>query len=50
MNEPKVTIPLKRFLLIAQCPEAWKELDLYVFRDEAVTFYVGQSQLAFARV
>ena len=25
-------------------------MDLYVFRDEAVAFYVGQSQLAFSRV
>ena len=25
-------------------------MDLYVFRDEAVMFYVGQSQLAFSRV
>jgi hypothetical protein len=25
-------------------------LDLYLFRDEAVVFYVGQSHLAFARV
>jgi hypothetical protein len=50
MNDAKVTLPLKRFLLIEQCPEAWKGLDLYVFRDEAVVFYVGQSYLAFARV
>ncbi len=45
-----ITIPLKRFLLIEQCPTAWNELDLYLFRDESVAFYVGQSQLAFARV
>jgi len=25
-------------------------LDLYIFRDESVVFYVGQSHLAFARV
>lgn len=50
MNDPKVTIPLKRFLLIEQCPQAWQRLDLYLFRDEAVVFYVGQSHLAFARV
>ena len=48
--EAKVTLPLKRFLLIEQCPEEWKGLDLYIFRDEAVVFYVGQSHLAFARV
>ncbi len=50
MNDQKVVIPLKRFLLIEQCPVDWKDLDLYVFRDEAVVFYVGQSHLAFARV
>ena len=50
MNDPKAAISLKRFLLIEQCPEAWKDLDLYLFRDEAVIFYVGQSYLAFARV
>lgn len=43
-------ISLKRFLLIEQCPEAWQALDLYLFRDDSVHFYVGQSQLAFARV
>lgn len=50
MNDSKIAIPLKRFLLIEQCPAAWKGMDLYVFRDEPVVFYVGQSQLAFARV
>jgi len=50
MNEQKVVISLKRFLLIDQCPVAWKSLDLYLFRDEALVFYVGQSHLAFARV
>jgi len=50
MNDQKVTLSLKRFLLIEQCPEAWKTLDLYIFRDEAVVFYVGQSHLAFSRV
>ena len=50
MNDQKVVIPLKRFLLIEQCPADWKSLDLYLFRDEAVVFYVGQSYLAFARV
>jgi hypothetical protein len=50
MTDQKVVIPLKRFLLIQQCPADWKGLDLYLFRDEAVVFYVGQSHLAFARV
>ncbi|MCI0552288.1 MAG: hypothetical protein L0287_15160 [Anaerolineae bacterium] len=50
MNCQKVVISLKRFLLIEQCPADWKNLDLYLFRDEAVVFYAGQSHLAFARV
>jgi hypothetical protein len=50
MSDPKVVISLKRFLLIEQCPADWKNLDLYLFRDEEVVFYVGQSYLAFARV
>jgi predicted GIY-YIG superfamily endonuclease len=50
VNDQKFAISLKRFLLTEQCPEAWKGLDLYIFRDEDVVFYVGQSHLAFARV
>ena len=46
MDNQKVVISLKRFLLIQQCPADWKGLDLYLFRDEAVVFYVGQSHLA----
>ncbi|VAW39435.1 hypothetical protein MNBD_CHLOROFLEXI01-2018 [hydrothermal vent metagenome] len=46
MNDQKVAISLKRFLLLEQCPEARKELDLYLFRDEAAVFYVDQSHLA----
>jgi hypothetical protein len=50
MNNENITIPLKRFLLIEECSKSWKSLDLYVFRDEEVVFYIGQSHLAFARV
>ncbi len=50
MNSEAVAIPLKRFLLIELCPAALQDLDLYLFRDENVAFYAGQSQLAFARV
>src|SRR5512137_1541114 len=50
MDDQKVAISLKRFLLVDQCPADWKSLDLYLFRDESVVFYVGQSCLAFARV
>lgn len=50
LNSENISIPLKRFLLIQECPTSWKSLDLYLFRDEEVVFYVGQSHLAFARV
>jgi hypothetical protein len=50
MDNSHIILPLKRFILIEQCPPAWKHLDLYLFRDEQVVFYVGQSQLAFVRV
>jgi hypothetical protein len=50
MNDQKMVIPLKRFLLVETCPEDWRHFDLYLFRDEAVAFYTGQSQVAFARV
>ena len=50
MNDPTISISLKRFLLLEDCPAKWRGLDLYIFRDEAVTFYVGQSQFAFGRV
>ena len=50
MKTENIAIPLKRFLLIKECPPDWKGLDLYLFRDENVAFYVGQSQLAFSRV
>jgi hypothetical protein len=50
MNDQQIAIPIKRFLLIEQCPATWKGLDLYLFRDDSVVFYVGQSYVAFARV
>jgi hypothetical protein len=50
MNSETVALSLKRFLLVSQCPTSWEDLDLYLFRDENVVFYVGQSSLAFARV
>lgn len=50
MNDPKVILSLKRFLLINQCPAEWKDLDIYLFRDEDIAFYIGQSHLAFSRV
>jgi hypothetical protein len=52
MNIVNVALPLKRFILTdhEHCPPEWKHFDLYLFRDEQVVFYVGQSQLAFVRV
>jgi hypothetical protein len=50
MSDQKVTISLKRFLLVDEFPVDWKDLDLYLFRDESVVFYVGQSSLALMRV
>ncbi len=49
-NYPSIVIPLKRFMLLDTCPPEWRSLDLYLFRDEDVVFYVGQSYLAFERV
>lgn len=50
MKGEKVVLPLKRFLLVDKCPPAWNSLDLYLFRDDKVAFYAGQSELAFSRV
>jgi hypothetical protein len=43
-------IKVKQFILLEECPEEWKKLDLYVIRDESSVFYVGQSYCAFDRV
>ena len=45
-----ISLHLKRFLLVEQCPAEWRGFDLYLFRDDEVGFYAGQSQVAFARV
>jgi hypothetical protein len=50
MTDLHIALPLKRFLLIEQCPAPWQALNLYLFRDDAVVFYVGQSYVAFERV
>ncbi len=48
---PHVSISLKEFLLTEQrCPPEWRSFDLYLLRDDAVVFYVGQSYGAFDRV
>ena len=51
MTDQIITISLNRFLPTeGHCPEPWKGFDLYLFRDENVVFYVGQSHHAFDRV
>jgi hypothetical protein len=49
-NNSTISIPLRRFLILTACPEAWRALDLYIFRDERQAFYVGQSYCAYERV
>jgi hypothetical protein len=47
----RVTTLVKEFLLTEQrCPPEWRPFDLYLFRDDVVVFYVGQSYVAFDRV
>jgi hypothetical protein len=47
----EVHIPLKRYLAFTDfCPPRWKHYDLYLFCDDQVVFYVGQSYCAFERV
>ena len=43
-------LTLKEFLLIEKCPPEWEEMDVYLFRDGDLVFYIGQSYLAFDRV
>ena len=45
-----ITLPLSKLLTIEQCPTEWRRYNLYLFRDDTVTFYVGQSYTAFDRV
>ena len=45
-----LVLPLKRFLVVDPCPADWRGFDLYLFRDDEVVFYVGQSHLAYDRV
>jgi hypothetical protein len=49
-DKATVAIPVKRFLLTEQCPAEWHLFDLYLFRDDEVVFYIGQSHIAFVRV
>jgi hypothetical protein len=45
-----LSLPLKHFLVVAACPPEWRSFDLYLFRDDEMVFYVGQSHLAYDRV
>ena len=50
MVDQPIVLHLKRFLIVAECPPDWRAFDLYLFRDDEVVFYVGQSYLAYDRV
>jgi hypothetical protein len=43
-------ILLRDFLSLTECPLAWRQYDLYLFRDGDTVFYVGQSYCAYERV
>lgn len=45
-----LALPVKHLLTCEICPPDWLPYDLYLFRDDVVVFYVGQSECAFARV
>jgi hypothetical protein len=50
-NGSYIITTVRDFLLTEQrCPLDWRSFDLYLFRDDEVTFYVGQSYVAFDRV
>ena len=51
MPDPQhVLLTLKELLVTEQCPPEWKSLDIYLFRDGDLVFYIGQSYLAFDRI
>jgi hypothetical protein len=45
-----VSVKLKQFILLDECPPEWKAYDLYDIRDGETVFYVGRSHQAFKRV
>lgn len=50
MSDP-IAVSLKQFLVTEErCPPDWQHFDLYLLRDDACVFYVGQSECAFTRV
>lgn len=51
MDAPiEVTLHIKEFLQIENCPDEWRRLNLYILRDDELVLYVGQSYVAFHRV
>jgi hypothetical protein len=44
-----IALTFMEFLVLEACPPAWLGLDLYIFRDDEVVFYVGQSERAYER-
>jgi hypothetical protein len=46
----RVVVPLKAFITLEKCPPGWETLDIYLFRDDETSFYVGKSEIAFDRV
>jgi hypothetical protein len=48
-GEQHVTLTLKEFLVMDTCPPDWLGLNLYLFRDNEIAFYAGQSERAFER-
>jgi hypothetical protein len=47
---PRVAITFRQFLMAPDCPSEWLPMDLYLFRDDEVVFYVGQSAVAYRRI
>ena len=61
MKNDQISLPVKEFLTIRECPPVWQRFDLYLFQEAtgvenhsgsepALVFYVGQSENAFHRV
>jgi hypothetical protein len=48
-GELHVSVSLMEFLVLDTCPSEWLGLNLYLFRDDQVAFYIGQSERAFER-
>jgi len=48
--EKVIEVSIKQLLVNEKCPEEWKDYDLYEIYDEEVSFYVGQSYIAFNRI